>query len=62
MLTDYGNNRVVTPVPPLQLAEGKKIYAAQTQAHRIRVVIKPESCTDTMSRENFESEVTVYLT
>ena len=61
MLTDYGNNRVVTPVPPLQLSGGNKIYATETEAHRIRVVIEPESCTDTMSGEKFESEVTVYL-
>lgn len=61
MLIDYGNNRVVTPVPPLQLSEGKKIYAAETEAHRIRVIIEPESCTDTMSGQKFESEVTVYL-
>ena len=61
MLTNYANERVVTPVPPPQLTEEAKIYEAETEAHEIRIVIHQQSCTDTMSDEEFESEVTVYL-
>ncbi|MGF1588258.1 MAG: MliC family protein [Pleurocapsa sp.] len=60
ILTDYGNNQVVTPAPAPQTNEAK-IYEVETPAHKLRIVIQPEACTDTMSGEKFESQVTVLL-
>ena len=61
MIANYGNNRVVTPVPSPQSTEEGTIYEAETEAHKIRIVIQQESCRDTMSGEEFESKVTVNL-
>ncbi len=60
MLTDYGNNQVATPAPAPQ-SNGVKIYEAETEAHQLRIIIQQETCTDTMSGEKFESQVSVVL-
>ena len=61
ILTDYGNNKVATSAPSPQLTEKAKIYEAETEAHKIRIVIVQQPCTDTMSGEQFESQVTIDL-
>ena len=60
MLTNY-ENKNFTLVPQLQLTKKAKVYAAETETHKVRIVIYQRSCTDIMSGEEFESDVTVYL-
>ena len=56
---DQGGGRVTTPRPAPQVdpASGETVYAAETDAHRIRVLIRESECVDTMSGERSESIV-----
>jgi putative lipoprotein len=58
---DQGGARVTTPRPAPQIdpASGETIYAAETGAHHLRVVIRESECVDSMSGERSESSVAV---
>ena len=63
LITDYGADTAVTPVPPAvtDSATGARTYHATTGAHDIRVEIQPTACNDVMSGESYETTVTVTL-
>ena len=60
---DQGGARVTTPRPAPQVdpASGETVYAAETDAHRIRVLIRQSECVDSMSGERSESIVAVEI-
>src|SRR5262245_8614886 len=60
---DQGGARVTTPRPSPQIdpASGETVYAAESDAHRIRVLIRESECVDTMSGERSESSVAVEI-
>ena len=63
LITDYGADTAVTPVPPGQTdtATGARTYHAVTEAHDLQVLIHPTGCTDAMSGESYETTVTITL-
>ncbi len=63
LTTDYGANRVSTPVPEPSTdpASGVTTYRARTEAHDLEIAIAKTSCTDVMSGETFEAQVTVRI-
>jgi hypothetical protein len=63
LITDYGADTVVAPVPPVGTdpATGARTYHAVTAARDLRVLIQPTACTDAMSGEPYETTVTVTL-
>jgi hypothetical protein len=63
LITDYGADTAVTPVPPGQTdtATGARTYHAVTEAHDLQVLIQPTACTDVMSGESYETTVTITL-
>ena len=63
LITDYGADTAVTPVPPAgtDSATGARTYHAVTGAHDLQVLIQPAACTDAMSGEPYETTVTVTL-
>jgi putative lipoprotein len=63
LFLDQGGARVTTPRPAPQVdpASGETVYAAQTDAHRVRVLIRESECVDTMSGELSESSVAVEI-
>ena len=63
LITDYGADTVVAPVPPIETdpATGSRTYHAVTAARDLRVLIQPTACTDAMSGEPYETTVTVTL-
>ncbi|MBF8223636.1 COG3650 family protein [Halomonas sp. 328] len=53
---------VRTPLPEAEaLAAGGSVYHAQTEAHDLRVEIRPETCHDSMAGAPFETTVSVTL-
>ena len=60
---DQGGARVTTPRPSPQVdpASGETVYAAATEAHRIRVLIRESECVDSMNGERSESSVAVEI-
>lgn len=63
LVTDYGANRIFTPVPTpaTDAAAGRTTYHATTEAHDLRVTIDDTPCQDSMSGAQFPSGVTVVL-
>ena len=59
LFLDQEGARVTMPRPAPQVdpASGETVYAAETDAHRIRVLIRESECVDTMSGERSESIV-----
>jgi uncharacterized membrane protein len=59
----YGAERVATPRPPRQRGSTPEeaMYAAVTDAHRLRVRIRPTPCVDTMSGDRYTATVEVDL-
>lgn len=60
-IADYGADTTITPVPPVETdsATGARRYHAMTEPHDLRILIQPDSCTDAMSGEAYETTVTV---
>ena len=64
---DYGERAAITPAPEPEPepeadeAAGRTVYHAETEAHNLKVVIRDEPCTDSMSGEQFEAAVMVEL-
>jgi putative lipoprotein len=60
---DQGGARVTAPRPAPQVdpASGETVYAAETDGHRIRVLIRASECIDSMSGERSESSVAVEI-
>jgi heat shock protein HslJ/uncharacterized membrane protein len=60
---DQGGARVTAPRPAPQVdpASGETVYAAETDGHRIRVLIRESECVDSMSGERSESSVAVEI-
>jgi uncharacterized membrane protein len=63
LFLDQGGARVTTlrPAPQVDPASGETVYAAETDTHRIRVLIRESECVDTMSGERSESIVAVEI-
>jgi uncharacterized membrane protein len=63
LITDYGADTVVTPVPAAETdsATGDRTYYTIAQGHDLRVLIQPTACIDVMSGEPYETTVTVTL-
>ncbi len=63
LITDYGADTVVAPVPAAESdsATGSRTYHITAQSHDLRVLIQPNGCTDAMSGEPYETTVTVAL-
>jgi hypothetical protein len=63
LITDYGADTAITPVPPAETdsTTGARTYHAVTEAHDLQVLIQPSACTDAMSGEPYETTVTVTL-
>jgi hypothetical protein len=63
LITDYGADTTVTPVPPAETdsATGARTYRPVAGARDLRVLIQPTACTDAMSGESYETTVTVTL-
>lgn len=63
LVTDHGQRTIVTPRPePVQSADGGAItYRAETEAHRVSVVLRDETCRDSMSGEEYDTTVEVTL-
>ena len=49
------------PAPQVDPTSGGTVYAAETEAHRIRVLIRESECVDSMSGERSESSVAVEI-
>ncbi len=59
---DYATKTAVTPAPqPTRDANGRTIYRARTEAHRLEVAITDGACYDSMSGEAFTASVVVTL-
>lgn len=59
---DYGNYRVVTPVPvPTLDSAQKSSYHAITETHDLLVTIETKTCRDTMSDAQFTQQVRILL-
>ena len=58
---DYGMQRVSTPDPGQQLQGRAKTWHAITESADLRVEVIDDSCVDTMSGEQFSSQVTIVL-
>lgn len=60
-IADYGADTTITPVPPVETdsATGARRYVAMTDSYDLRILIQPDSCTDVMSGERYETTVTV---
>jgi hypothetical protein len=63
LITDYGADTAITPVPPAgtDSTTGARTYHAVTEAHDLQVLIQPTACTDAMSGESYETSVTITL-
>jgi putative lipoprotein len=62
LVADYGDREVTLPAPvPERAADGTVTYRASDAAHRLTVVIQPDSCWDAMSGFPFPHTVTVTL-
>jgi hypothetical protein len=63
LITDYGADTAVAPVPPAAIdsATGARTYHAAAGARDLRVLIQPTACTDAMSGESYETTVTLTL-
>lgn len=60
--TDHGTNRYSFDLPPPARSEsGDTIYRAQASGHSLSVAVRPQTCQDTMSGEQFEAQVTVVI-
>lgn len=60
---NYGDSTVVVPAPAPDVDQDNRTstYNAKSDVHELTVIIKGESCSDTMSDESFEGSVTVIL-
>jgi hypothetical protein len=63
LITDYGADTAVAPVPPagIDSASGARTYHATAGARDLQVLIQPTACTDAMSGEAYETTVTITL-
>ena len=63
LITDYGADTAVTPVPPAETdsTTGARTYRAAAGARDLQVLIEPTACNDAMSGESYETTVTVTL-
>jgi hypothetical protein len=63
LITDYGADTAVAPVPPagIDSASGSRTYHAVAGARDLQVLIQPTACTDAMSGESYETTVTITL-
>ena len=63
LITDYGADTAVAPVPPpgTDSASGARTYHAVAGARDLQVLIQPTACTDAMSGESYETTVTITL-
>jgi putative lipoprotein len=61
LVTEYGENRVEFPYaePQVNQAEGSTRYESQLDGDNIRITIRGEECSDSMSGETFSSKVEV---
>lgn len=59
LVTDYGSTRLLAPDPGEQMQGHSRVYEAVTAAGQLRVEIIDEDCYDSMSGEEFPSQVTV---
>lgn len=59
----YGSARVTVPRPPPRVDSGSRetVYAAETEAHRVRVLIRERECVDSMSGDRAEASVSVEI-
>lgn len=58
---DYGQERVMTPLPEPRQAAGVTVYHAVTDTNDLRVEIKDEACEDVMSGKPYPATVRVTL-
>jgi heat shock protein HslJ/uncharacterized membrane protein len=60
---DQGGARLTVPRPAPQVdpESGETVYAAETDGHRLRVLIRERECVDSMSGERAESSVAVEM-
>ncbi|ADJ29379.1 YbaY family lipoprotein [Nitrosococcus watsonii] len=61
LLMDYGKSRVSLPWINPKTSGESTIYETKTGSHRLRIVIAPEACMDSMSGEQFEAQVILKL-
>jgi hypothetical protein len=63
LITDYGADTVVAPVPPSETdsTTRARTYHAVAGARDLRILVQPTGCTDAMSGEPYETTVTVTL-
>jgi hypothetical protein len=63
LITDYGADTAVAPVPPsgIDSASGARTYHAVAGTRDLQVLIQPTACTDVMSGESYETTVTITL-
>lgn len=61
LVTQYGQQQQIIPLPPVQTDKGARQarYQAVTKDGEIDLLIKGLPCTDSMSGESFESQVTL---
>lgn len=52
---------VPRPAPQVDVANGETVYAAVTDAHRVRVLIRERECVDSMSGDRSEASVSVEI-
>jgi putative lipoprotein len=58
---DYGERRLVLPMPEPQLENGHRTYEKATPAHHLRVAIEDRTCLDSMTGDAFDTAVEVTL-
>ena len=59
---DYGNYRVITPVPVPDLDSAQRSsYHAVTESHDLLLTIETKPCQDSMSGMQFSQEVRILL-
>ena len=63
LVTDYGQRRIETPIPPHDLgaAEKRTVIQASGPGHELTVTLHRRPCVDTMSGETFDTAVELVL-
>jgi len=59
--TDYGENRVMLPIPPEVAFEGVQNFEQRTPRHHLRVAIEETRCLDSMTGDEFASTIKITL-
>ncbi|ABA57020.1 membrane protein-like protein [Nitrosococcus oceani ATCC 19707] len=61
LLMDYGKTRIPLPEMNPTTSGESTIYETKTGTHRLRILITPGTCIDSMSGEQFQAQVILKL-